>query len=311
MFFGGDKNWGVYREDGTLVKYAAYTRGNPHELVGQSWKTPQDWSQLQEAPPYDYIYAGPAVPHYGHFVLTSLSRLWPFLAKKPRKTKILYHAYGQPDELFKTPFVREFLGALDLTPDDLAVFQRPVRLRSLTVPAASFNELASAHQIFADLCHQIGHRLLARSGIASGGKPIYLAKTKLTYGVGRLTNEAELLMQLGRKLEFDVVCPETLPIAAQVALFASKRLILGTTSSAFHTSIFSDSMPELVGISMRPSVPSNFSMIDQLNHNAATYVYLENGFAQHEPPDSFMECFEAINVENCANEINQFLRTKI
>jgi len=311
IFFDRDSRWGIYREDKTLFELAAYTRGDPRTLVGQSWEALGGWCDLDEAPPIDYIYGGPLIPHYGHFLLTSLSRLWPVMTGNRGRAKILFHAYGDPQDWFKTPYVRDTLGALGLSPDDCIVFNKTVRIRSLVVPAAGFKESQAAHRIYIDLCHKIGRTILPHDKPVSGGKPIYLSKVMLSGGVGHLSNESAFLMKLQQRMGIDIIFPERLTMMEQISIFKSKRLIIGTTSSAFHTSLFSESNPELVCLCLRPFLSSNFIMIDELNNNVSTYITSDHGFIRHEGVDGFLETFEARSPSDFADEVFEFLQDQI
>ena len=111
-------------------------------------------------------------------------------------------------------------------------------------------------------------------------------------------------------MNIEIVYPEELSLQSQISLFSSNRIIIGTTSSAFHTSIFSKTCPILIGISYRTSVPSNYNLIDKANNNHATYVFPEGGFLKFERDRAFMETFEVVNPTALASDIADLVQSK-
>ena len=303
VFFDRYPGWGLYRDDGSLVERAAYTRGEPPVLIGQSPRIMLPPADIGEAPDEDYLYAGPLIPHFGHYMVSSLCRLWPIVTEGLGRRKLLFHAVGKPADWFQCGFVRGTLGALGITPDDCAFFERPVRLRRVVVPGPAFSEGHAAHRVFADVGHRIGQALNPEAAMKGGGPPIYLSKTRLRTGVHKLLNEQELIDALTARTELELVYPEELDLAQQAAIFASGRLVVGTTSSAFHASILSHTRPLLLIISPRRSLPSNFRLIDLVNENRASYVYPESGYERREKEGAFQEVFVARDIRGLAADL--------
>jgi hypothetical protein len=303
VYFDRDPGWGLYHDDGSLVDAAAYRRDEPPVLIGQSPRISVPLADIAEAPDADYLYAGPLITHFGHYMVSSLCRLWPIVAAGLGRRKLLFHAAGKPADWFERGFVRDSLSALGITPEDCASFDRPVRLRRVVVPWPAFSEGRAAHRIFAEVGHRIGQVLNSKAAIPSAGPPIYLSKTRLRSGVHKLLNEQELIDALTARTELELVYPEELDLAQQAAIFASGRLVIGPTSSAFHTSILSSTKPRLLVISPRRSLPSNFRLIDLVNENRASYVYPESGYERREREGSFQEVFVARDIRGLAADL--------
>lgn len=73
-----EPHWGIYDRAGHLVDAAAYHRGPGKTLVGQSRWLDRAASRAGDAPDETYIYGGILIEHFGHFLLSSVSRFWPF-----------------------------------------------------------------------------------------------------------------------------------------------------------------------------------------------------------------------------------------
>ena len=236
-----------------------------------------------------YIYGGRVHSHYGHFIINTLPRLWPLAVGRQPDLKILCHDSATPESWFTVPFIATILKALGLTPDNFVVFTRPTRLRRVIVPQTSLGEQTHGYYCFRALCHRI-------SMMIGGGNervertPVYLSKTKLAGGVGRIRNEFELEAAL-HKSGVEILYPELLTISEQIALFAQPRVIMGTTGSAFHSSIFSPPRSKIICLNQIHNVNSNFAIIDRLNGNTSEYYYQKNTTVTNDSASGFLTEF--------------------
>ncbi len=253
-----DTEWGIYDQGGALAQDAAYCRGPARTPVGQRphMAAPAD---IADAPDETYIYAGPLILHYGHFLLATLSRFWPYAGGAPHGPKFLWHAHCDPLAVRDYPYITATLGALGLTPDRFVRFTRPTRIRRLIVPAPAFEEGHCVHVAFQRLCRGIGAPFAVKSGPRP---PAYLARTQLTAGVKNFSNEAALAETLER-MGVELLFPEAMPFSEQVALFASDRVVMGVGGSGFHTAIFAPPAARLVILHVAPS--DNQALLDQVN----------------------------------------------
>lgn len=97
--------WGIFGQDGAAADGSVDLHGpdatTPDQLL--SWRGTAD----HLAPEPAYIYAGVLNPHYGHFLINSLSRLWPLAGGEMPAAKLLFHGDGNPAEWFNLPFMRD------------------------------------------------------------------------------------------------------------------------------------------------------------------------------------------------------------
>lgn len=166
--------WGLFGADGTPIEGSV----DLHGPLGQPHAQKLAWLGSTEAaaPEQTYVYGGVFNPHYGHFLINSLCRLWPLATQQARQHKILFHADGPADSWFVLPFVREIFDALGLTIDSLATFDHTVRIARVIVPSVSFQEQHFAYTAFRDLCHRIGEGVLGRFEPKPGLPPVYLTR---------------------------------------------------------------------------------------------------------------------------------------
>lgn len=282
LYFHTDSAWGIYR-DGQLVPEAAYLRGPGDGLVGQSWSSPVRPTQTAEDD--TYIYVGTMQEGFGHFLLSSLDRLWMM----DRSAKFLIHGYSSPQTWFTLyPFVAEALSTLGIVASDFVLLDKPCRIRRLIVPGSSFRETHSAHMVYGRLGACIGSRLLAGQTLAPG-PPVYLSKERLAYAIWKIVNEEVLTDRLARA-GVEIVFPETLPLERQLELFQTRRII-GTLSSALHLCALAPRPCDMIVLTREPMLMSSFPLLDRVKRNRARYL-------APEPPMEYLGSTEKVSL-NC------------
>jgi hypothetical protein len=269
-----DPGWGIYGPSGELVEAAAYRRGpGPPALVGQSERIDGPVSGSAGG---TFLYGGVFIGHFGHFILSSLARLWlladPFLRASIQNFPILFHAASDPADWFELPHAAELLGALDLSPARLVRFTEPVRIARLIVPRPSVVEMRAVHPGFlamtSTICRSIGID-------PDRGGPVWLSRTRLPVGTQGFENEGELGRELAR-MGVEIVYPEQRSVAAMAGLFAGRPVVAGTVASAFMAALFCPKPAPIVALSPSPIVNPSFPMLDQAAGHRATYLYAES-----------------------------------
>ena len=288
IFLDAYNGWGVYHLDGTLVEACAYYRLQAKALIGQCRHQPVP-ALVETAPPGTYVYGGPVIMHYGHFLTAALPRLWQAVRRGLLPgARIVCHSHEAPEGWFRRDYVRATLGQLGLAPDDFVRFDRPPLIPRLPAPRPALDGQNFAHRVFRDLCLRIGRLWQA----PRAGRTIYLSKTRIADGTFRLMNEAAVDDAM-RAAGIEVVHPETLPFIEQVALLSSSAVVIGTVGSAFHTGIFCEHPPRVIGLAYGPVLNSNYALIDALAGTQARYVHSTDVKKAASGAATF--CYEAAN----------------
>jgi capsular polysaccharide biosynthesis protein len=265
--------WGLYREDGTLVSESAHVRGPGKNLVSGQLDCYQDLSSIEgeDAPPANYLYGGVASYHYGHFLLSTLSRFWLGIEKNLTGYKIVCHGTNIQD-WFSQRIVREIFDAIGLKEDQFVIFNKPTRLRNIIVPGTSYQEGNFAHRVFAEWGNKVGSKLTDTLNAPKNYGPVYFSKSHLSSGVQRIVNEQELT----RRLESEgvkVLFPEEMSVAEQVLIYQRSPVIMASVGSALHTSIFCKPSAKIIGITPHLRIDPNYGIVDMVNGNDSAYLY--------------------------------------
>lgn len=272
--FVHDGAWGVFDAERRIVEESVDFLGPERQPQHQVTDWPPDLSgPIEEAPEEHYLYLGQLNPHYGHFIVNTLARFWPMLDEGGDRPKLLCHGYfGGHELLAGRPFVTDILDRLGLRLADLTVFDRPVRIRRLTVAAPALREMASAHPVMAALGDAVGRASLDGVPVDAEARPVYLSKARLADYVQRIENEDEMADSLSRA-GVDVVYPETLTFDEQVRLLARRRTIIAGLGSALHTALFAPPRRSMIVLSSDPQVNATYLLIDALKGNRSRYYH--------------------------------------
>lgn len=270
-----DLEWGIYDRQGRLARAAAYMRGPELHLVGQS---PAVDAAVPAASADTFIYGGVFFEHFGHFILSTLSRLWPFaepgLRARLGSYPILFHAPFEPPEWFAQPHIAELLGGLDLPASRFVRLREPTRIRRLIVPGLSHVEMSHMHPAFVDMTRAIGRRLRGGASLDRGG-PVYLSRTRLPVGTQGWCNEEELEAVL-RRFGVEIVYPETRSVTDEIRLFSGRPVVAGTVASAFYVAPFCETPAPMVMLSPSPVVYTGFTMIDEAAGQSTRYFHVDS-----------------------------------
>ncbi len=288
VWFEADPGWGVYGADGALIEAAAHRAGPDAQLKGQSARTAVDVGAVADRVVDEtLVYGGPINPHYGHFLCSTLARLWWVARDGVAGRRVVFHGAGKPANLFRNrPFIGVILGALGLTPENVVFLKRPTRLDRLVIPRPSFQEQAFASRAYLYVADRVGQALAGDLPEDRAG-PIYLTKTGLKEGVGRVIDEA-VIEEVLRAGGVEIVRPETLSLGEQIGLFRRHRVVAGTAGSQFHTAVFAPGRSRNVVLSARPSINSNAVLFDQLRGQATRYLHAGEPAEEVRDVDGFL-----------------------
>lgn len=270
-----DPDWGIYNLDGDLLDSAAYYRGPGKNLVGQQKKKEIDGFEYSNN--FKYLYGGNIIPHYGHFIISTMSRFWPVINEDLSKYKILCHGAGVPKGWFSHPFIRDIFSLMGLNESNFIVFKRPTLINEILIPRASCEEHNFCYKLFGELGKYVGNSVISQHHCEENKKPVYLSKSRLSSGVQGIVNEVELessLMEIG----VEIVHPQELSFNDQILLFNQRKIIISPLSSAIHSSIFCVKKPKILAICQVNSINSNFLLIDAASGVNVDYLNFQDFF---------------------------------
>ncbi len=223
--------------------------------------------------PCDYvikkaIYGGHIIPHYGHMLTESISRLWA-ISGKYKDYVVLF--FKIDNELVEKYINHEIFYELRKS-KRMYVIDKPVMVQELVIPDPVWQDTAYTYpemRVAALNTFYFAHKKEEKK---SRNKKYYLSRRKLDRFVyGYIVRENELESEL-QKMGFIIIHPQELSFYRQVEIFNTALCVVGLIGSAFHTMLFAD-CDGLICIYLTLSgVNINFPNIDMLTGAVGYYV---------------------------------------
>lgn len=185
--------------------------------------------------------------HYGHTLTELLGRLWAWDRVKEVapdvRCLLTLTPERQPHEL--VAFELDILGAFGVGSADVEVFERPCRPETLYSATSMFSLPDYVHPDMVRIWDRVADHLLPRAQLSSHPRRIFC--TRPADHKRSCTNTAEV-EDLFVRHGFEVVRPETYPLADQIALFRGAEAIGGFGGSALFTSALCDTPKTIITV---------------------------------------------------------------
>lgn len=269
---------------GQLVLGALYERHGCLIPDSQRAKANRAWSGNPDAvdlpPSADRVhlsgrtfFGGYLLHVFGHLLLETLPRFWPDLDYGAFDHVLLYPtrvSRGGTQPCFE-PHEVDVLTALGVDSDTaVMVGDRPLQLEEVTVSTSAMCLKSAVDPAFLAAFDRVKAALQGGAvRVTDSDRRVYLSRSRLSDRFRRATNEAEI-EALFAATGFQVVHPQELTIAQQVALVGSAAAIAGCDGSALHLAAFATPGTTLLALDSR--VVINQFMVDLVRGLDAVHV---------------------------------------
>jgi hypothetical protein len=200
-----------------------------------------------------YLYGGPLMREFGHFMAESIHRLLPGLAIAPDLPVLFAGNRGEPEPARPQPaFVHELLGMLGLPPERVHVVHRAVRVDRLLVVEQGSDLGRGPKSDYLDLLDRtVPLRLDALAPAEPAPERVYVSRSRLP--AGRLLGEGYLEGLLA-EAGFHVYRPEEHPLVAQMQVYRQARQLIFSEGSACHgTELLGRQLQHVALLNRRPA----------------------------------------------------------
>jgi len=203
---------------------------------------PKDWLQPEKVNEEAVFFDGEYIEEYGHFLLETLSRLWPLVEDSS------FSRLPVVTSLKKTDWINFFYRKLGFDPPRIIALDTAMVIRKLWVFSQSF--------VLEKGFTPEARALYSRIGTKSQDRPaqelkVYITRRSLQTSTGRELENEELVENLFSRKGFTVLKPQDLSLDDQLSLFSTTSHLAGQTGTGMFNRIF---QPEgSRGILMGPS----------------------------------------------------------
>ncbi|MBS1040413.1 DUF563 domain-containing protein [Gluconobacter cerinus] len=274
--FNYNNKWGIYNKDGIIIKNSYDFRGNNKNPINQDISNLEDINIIFENViniDEQVIYIGRINPHFGHFLINTLPRMWVLGSDEfsDKKMKIAFHSEVSIDYLISLNFFSEIIDLLNINVSDLIHIDKNIIFKNVVIPESSLMEQTYIYTYFRKFCLSLSKKILRDVDI-SNKKPGYYSKDKLKSGVGSFSNENEIV-EIMADHNIEIFRPEAKSFRDQIIWISTRSIIYGTAGSFLHSIIFSPCVPIVVALNPTSEINSNFELIDTVSGCDSIYIH--------------------------------------
>lgn len=232
--------WGLEEPRGARRAAGLFDAQGQGLSEGQCWRQSQspitvlperDPAQTPRPLPGRWLFGGLFYGHFGHFLCETTSRLWALDALDGVDGILFYPKIRLTHERRMTRHLAPFFDALGLGHLELLAPQTPVAPEAIAIPEPGFgiHDMIEGRPEYRDFIR----RRLGREIPATGAERIYLSRAHLPAKRGSVLQEAQIEAHMAAA-GYDILCPEQLPIAEQIARYKAARQVVALDGSALH-----------------------------------------------------------------------------
>lgn len=263
---------GAFASDGTFLSEFRIQRGAKYSVEEQAP------SAVEERFAGTAIYGGVMFPHYGHFLLESLSRAW-FALQHPQ-LPIFWHASNGLDTMSKWRW--EVFGLLGVSAARIKFIMRPTLVDHVLLPDAG-----CVLDRWIDPLHARAIGVVPFADRPLSGKRVWLSRSRLPEKLARIDGESEMEGCLAAA-GWTVIYPEDLTVQEQLSAMADAEEIAGFEGSAFYTLLLAGNVRARITMYRRSKgpPPASFSLMAFAKHlrfDLGDLALAEDGSADRAP----------------------------
>ena len=179
----------------------------------------------------EVIWGGALICHFGHFITESLSRMW-YLVEHPESNRCV--AFVKVNTWKVAPWLYQFLELLGLPEERVMIVDKPTQFRSIVIPEQAARIKFNYTDKFLLPFRKMAGAVTPRGDV----KKLFLTRSKELKSQMYLAN-ADYFEEFYRQRGYEVVAPEKLSAAEQIALITGAEEIVCHMGTLAHWSLFS------------------------------------------------------------------------
>ena len=209
------------------------------------------------------IYAGYFIKHWGHFIVDFLPRFWwPALHYNGEKIIYLQNCDAAIDGNYM-----EMLKIFGIDSDKIEAINKPTRFKKVIIPALAVQR---PDKIYREAL-LVRDRIVGNVAQCCKYDKIYLSRRSFPKAIDSEFGE-EQIEDFFRNNGFEVLSPELLPVAEQIAIFSSCPKIACLSGTIPHNIFFGNSNTKLIIVNKVTRINTTQLMLNQLSGAEVTLI---------------------------------------
>ena len=237
---------GVYTENGEYIVDTGYIYNREqafHEVGYENTTYVLHDDEIEKYYDYEICYIGHMKYHYGHFILESVSRLWPLIDSKDIKIALIDEDGRSGASL---QYVKDFFRLAGQNFEEIIVINSISRFKKIYIPDSSCRYTAYISQEHNSLFHRISDRVKLKLPVYDN---IYFSRVKFTKeGIERKKESGHsyfhreygeiIIQKIFQDNGYKVLFPEELSLEEQIYYVSHCKTLATTNGTIAHNVLF-------------------------------------------------------------------------
>ncbi|MBP5707540.1 MAG: glycosyltransferase family 61 protein [Alphaproteobacteria bacterium] len=220
------------------------------------------------------VFIGNVYPHFGHFLLEHMNRLYALLDKAYKDMRVVLINNMNVSPVPK--YIYDFIELFGVKHDNIIILDKTTQFKHVYVPVQSFNMDVYSSKSFG----KTFDRIAENTPSVKGYDKIYVSRAALdnrhkVFGEERVQSVFE-------KNGFKIIYPETLPLKKQISLVRGASVLAGCAGTALHLGLFMKPGGMVIQIKRNRMPKCNASIQDLLNRTKGLdSVFISGSIEKH------------------------------
>lgn len=275
---GSLRRRGVFDSDGKLVAPADMRRSRHVDHI----RVPGKCEYIDA----DAVFMGQVHWHFGHFLTECTGRMWAAIDTVPNRK---YVFIGNPLADPAPEYVFEFMEQMGVSRDDVIILRHTARFRRVFVPDMSVVRDASSGAWASTF------GAMAKNAVGGGRvAKIYVSRTAMTDG--RKTFGEERIQEIFARNGFQIIHPEQMSLAQQVAVIKNCKVLAGCAGTALHLALFMKPGGTVIQLKRNSKISDNAPMQILINKTCGLKSVFVDAAVEKIPSDHYTVVPQIIGV---------------
>ncbi|GEB03229.1 glycosyltransferase family 61 protein [Gluconobacter roseus] len=237
--------------------------------------------------------------HYGHFLLSTLQRLW----KIDQKKDFIIAPSFDESLINNLDYIGIILDALEIDVNKIISPSSGCELRNITVNQSSFVENYFCYPMWGDFMRGISKKIISDNCGSLSETPVYISRSRMKSGT-RFFEGEECVSETLKKFGIETVYVEEMSFKEQLDFWNRNKIFIGFSGSSFITSSFFGNK-KLIILHHDDYVFGSQLMVDVSSNNKTAYINVENFISRNLEKENV---FKIINCEAIISDIINSIR---